>query len=461
MNSDLPNGWSWAKIDDLIGPSGVFVDGDWVESKDQNPEGDIRLIQLADIGDGFFRDRSDRYMDYSKAIELNCTFLEKDDVLVARMPDPLGRACLFPFSEKTKYVTVVDVAIIRPGHELALPKLIMFFINSPQFRNSINELQSGTTRKRISRGNLSTIEFPFPPLPEQHRIVDKLERLFARLARAEAAFAAAETALERYRQSMLNEAFKAEDEDGNLKEGWKWVKLGEIISKITAGKSFRCEERPPNQDEIGIVKVSAVTWGEFDEMESKTCFDKAVINANYKIKKGDFLFSRANTIQLVGACVIVKKISKFLMLSDKILRFEFNDLADKTYVLHYLRSQCGRKEIESLSTGNQESMRNIGQERIRQIWIPLPSLEEQGKISRNIELALSTAFILHTTIMQTRKECLQLRQSILHKAFAGQLVSQQADDEPSGVLLERIQKVRAATYSLQKTNFDQININKL
>ena len=68
-------GWETATIDNLIGVDGLFVDGDWIESKDQNPNGRIRLIQLADIGDGTFKDKSNRFMSFNRAVELNCTFL--------------------------------------------------------------------------------------------------------------------------------------------------------------------------------------------------------------------------------------------------------------------------------------------------------------------------------------------------------------------------------------------------
>src|ERR1700733_3823983 len=72
----LPRGWRWAIIPDLIGDTGVFIDGDWVESKDQDPNGDVRLIQLADVGDGVYRDRSERFLTSAKASELGCTFLK-------------------------------------------------------------------------------------------------------------------------------------------------------------------------------------------------------------------------------------------------------------------------------------------------------------------------------------------------------------------------------------------------
>lgn len=75
-SGELPGGWKWKTIPDLVGDDGVFIDGDWVESKDQDPNGDVRLIQLADVGDGVYRDKSERFMTKTKADELRCTFLK-------------------------------------------------------------------------------------------------------------------------------------------------------------------------------------------------------------------------------------------------------------------------------------------------------------------------------------------------------------------------------------------------
>src|SRR3989442_12279818 len=107
MTDELPEGWAAVELAETIGASGLFRDGDWVESKDQDPEGDVRLIQLADVGDGEYRDRSTRFLTSAKAAELGCTYLEPGDILVARMPEPLGRACVFPGDLKPS-VTCVD-----------------------------------------------------------------------------------------------------------------------------------------------------------------------------------------------------------------------------------------------------------------------------------------------------------------------------------------------------------------
>lgn len=213
--SDLPSGWTYAKLPDLIGIDGVFNDGDWVESKDQNPNGDVRLIQLADVGDGFYVNKSNRFLTRARALELGCTFLEAGDILVARMPDPLGRACLFP-GDKKMAVTVVDVCVVR-GNPLDFEnKWLMYFINTPVFRERINELQSGSTRKRISRGNLSALSLPVPPRAEQTRIVEKLEELLSDLDAGVAELKAAREKLARHRQSLLKAAV-----EGALTAQWR------------------------------------------------------------------------------------------------------------------------------------------------------------------------------------------------------------------------------------------------
>ena len=168
---ELPAGWAWASIDDLVGSHGLFRDGDWVESKDQDPSGAVRLIQLADIGDGEFRNRSARFLTAAKAAELGCSYLREGDLLVARMPDPLGRACIFPLKGEQKFVTVVDICIVRFGHAQIDNRYFLYALNSPASRKRISDFQTGSTRKRISRGNLSTIEFPIPPLAPKHTVV--------------------------------------------------------------------------------------------------------------------------------------------------------------------------------------------------------------------------------------------------------------------------------------------------
>ena len=211
----LPELWAFACLPELIANDGVFVDGDWVESKDQDPSGGVRLIQLADVGDGVYINKSNRFLTYNRAVELHCTFLRPGDVLIARMPDPLGRACIFP-GDKKGAVTVVDVCVVRARQEHVDGLWLKHFINAPAFREEIDALQSGSTRKRISRGNLSTLKLPVPPRAEQTRIVDKLEELLSDLDAGVAELKAAQKKLAQYRQSLLKAGV-----EGRLTEAWR------------------------------------------------------------------------------------------------------------------------------------------------------------------------------------------------------------------------------------------------
>jgi type I restriction enzyme S subunit len=161
-----PMGWPKLPLCKLLQDANVFTDGDWVESKDQDPNGDVRLIQLADVGDGVYIDKSSRYLTRETAIRLRCTFLKPGDVLIARMPDPLGRACIFPGDEK-EAVTVVDVCIVRPAIDGPDPFWLVSCINTTGFRALIDQQRTGTTRGRISRGNLSRIPIIYPPAGTQ------------------------------------------------------------------------------------------------------------------------------------------------------------------------------------------------------------------------------------------------------------------------------------------------------
>jgi type I restriction enzyme, S subunit len=151
------------------GTRGFICDGDWVETKDQDPQGEVRLIQLADIGVGEFLDKSNRRLRSETARRLKCTFLEPGDILIARMPDPIGRACIFP-GDSSPCATVVDVCILRADPKVTNSSWLKHYLNSPQFSSQVRRFIRGSTRPRISRANLQALKIPRVTLSEQARI---------------------------------------------------------------------------------------------------------------------------------------------------------------------------------------------------------------------------------------------------------------------------------------------------
>ncbi len=419
----LPKDWKWVKLgtvcekmsnganakqsDDKIGYPISRIETIWNETIDLN-----RVKYISENNVAFVEKYS----------------LKKDDILFSHINSDIHLGKTAIYKNQTKIlIHGINLLLIRLNQD-TLPD---FFNYQFKFKRRQGEFmsiaQKSVNQSSINQPKLKNVNFVLPPKATQQAIVSKIEELFSELDKGIENLHTARQQLKTYRQSGLKWAFEGRltnenVKDGELPMGWKKTNLGDFIENISSGKSYRCDERPPREDEIGIAKVSSVTWGFFDEMKSKTCFSKDFLIEKYLIKKNDFLFSRANTIEFIGACVIVNKIEKTLMLSDKILRFIFTGDVSKEYVLYYLSSRKGRKQIETLSTGNQDSMRNIGQEKIRQIEFPYCPREEQNKIVQEIESRLSVADKMEESITQSLQQAEALRQSILKKAFEGRLI---------------------------------------
>ena len=358
----------------------------------------------------------------------------------------------------------------------------------------------------MNRNKLSQFNLYVPPLNEQKRIVAKIEELFSKLDAGITALERVQANLKRYRAAALKAAVEGKlteewrkqnlntepaskllqrifkerrqkweseqlekyqksgktppkDWQSKYKEpsapdtanlpflpdGWCWATLDQLIDTIEAGKSFKCQTHPANLEEWGIIKVSAMSWGEFKEEENKAVFPNSIINPNYEIKPYDLLLSRANTSELVGASVLVKNCRTKLLLSDKSMRLIVNKMIDRRWIAFALSSQPIRKQMSDVATGTSDSMRNISQEKVENVIIALPSSTEQIEIINVLELLLSSTSENTKYVSNNLKKSSRLRQSILKQAFLGKLVPQDPNDEPASLLLQRIQAEKANT----------------
>lgn len=155
----------------------LFTDGDWIESKDQSDSG-IRLIQTGNIGNGEFLYKNDKakYISEDTFKRLNCTEVFPDDILISRLPEPVGRGCIIPDIGE-RMITAVDCTICRVNEKLIDRKYFCYFLESNTYKTQLEQHVTGTTRKRISRKNLSSVEIDIPEQAKQKEIVYKLDRL--------------------------------------------------------------------------------------------------------------------------------------------------------------------------------------------------------------------------------------------------------------------------------------------
>ena len=146
----------------------VFADGDWIESKDQADDG-IRLIQTGNVGNGVYLDKGERarYIDEETFIRLNCTEVLPNDILISRLPDPVGRACIIP-DGLGKSITAVDCSIVRLKSHV-LPEFFVAYTMTTLYAAQIGSSVTGSTRKRISRKNLGQVVIPTPDIDQQEQ----------------------------------------------------------------------------------------------------------------------------------------------------------------------------------------------------------------------------------------------------------------------------------------------------
>jgi type I restriction enzyme S subunit len=201
-------GGGWKKIL-LKDACSVFADGNWIESKDQSQDG-IRLVQTGNIGFGVFKDKEDkaRFISEETFHRLRCTEILAGDLLVSRLPDPVGKSCIIP-EINSKMITGVDCTIIRPKDNLS-SKFLCYYQMSNQYLKDVQSLVSGSTRQRISRKNLGIIEIPLPSLDLQKRIVQKLDAFLAEIKKLEAIYQQKINDLEELKKSVLQKAFSGE-----------------------------------------------------------------------------------------------------------------------------------------------------------------------------------------------------------------------------------------------------------
>jgi type I restriction enzyme S subunit len=445
--------WRTVKLSD------VCVSASKVNPKD-DPEKEITYLDIGGIDNETLKITETKTFIGAEAPSRARQLVKDGDVLFSTVRTYLKKIAQVP-EHFDGAIASTGFTVLR-GSDVLDPKYLFYYVTQDAFIKPLSKIQRGTSYPAVRDSDVLAQLIQLAPLPEQRRIVARIEELFSRLDAGVAALRHAKAQLQRYRQSVLaaavtgqltqawreqhpetehaeellerileqrreqwsgrgkyTEAISAEPLNLDLPATWTITNIDSVISGIEAGKNFKCEERPPTEGETGLVKISAVTWGRFDELESKTVTRGDQIREEHVIHSGDFLLSRANTLELVGAPVIVDQITRHLMLSDKVLRLRFIERLER-FALFWLRSKLGRKEIESRATGNQLSMRNIAQASLRAIPLPLPPLAEQHQIVAEVEARTTAIDHLEAELDRQITRASRLRQAILANAFSGE-----------------------------------------
>lgn len=314
----------------------TFIDGDWIESKDQSESG-IRLIQTGNVGCGEYKDKGDKakYITEDTFNKLHCTEIYPGDILISRLPDPVGRACVLP-EGLGKCVTAVDCTIIRFSEKI-LPNFFVAYTNTPEYLTQIKSTLAGTTRLRVSRGNLGKVKIPVPSIEQQRTFVSIAEQ--------------ADKSKFSCLKSQFIEMFF------NTRNAFNELPISDICSNLFAGgdKPSDCVEEKSNTHPYPVI--------------ANGVGDSGIIGyvPNYQVDRPSLTISARGTI---GYCAIREP---FFTPVVRLITIIPNDKVNLTYLKFYLE-QTGFEH-----TGAVQGQLTIPT--LKQKKVLVPSIEEQNSFS--------------------------------------------------------------------------------
>lgn len=495
-NEELPEGWSLCTVGATCS---AVTDG--THKTPNYAERGIRFLSTANLvpfKEGFDFTGYERFIskDDHELLIRRCR-PEYGDVLVSKC-GTIGRTkevdVDFPFS------IFVGLALLKPLKGLFAPAFLEVFLNSPQMQAQLDSLSPGSTRRTLTIGGLKSAELPLPPLPEQVRIVERVRGLVAGAASIASRLSRIPPILKRFRQSVLaaacsgkltaewregrslqsgssllerlllerkrlweDQQYKAVqlrgrhnpkkcyempepavvDDLPELPEGWAWASVDSLSTKVVDG----VHKKPTYVDSgVPFVTVRNLTAGRgisFDSLNHITPADHAKFVERANPEQGDILVTKDGTLGVVRAIRTNRVFSIFV--SVALIKLVSKEMTD------YMEIALSSPQVQRQMVGTGSGLQHIHLRDLRADCVPLPPLEEQREIVRRVNAFFKLTDVIENRVSVASARSDKLTESILAKAFRGELVPTEAelaqregrDYEPASVLLERIRGKRA------------------
>ena len=461
----LPKGWTKAELGTVCSKigSGATPRG----GRESYAPAGVPLIRSMNVHFAGFKQDGLVFLNESQARLLDGVKVEANDVLLNITGASIGRVCLTP-KELSGARVNQHVCIIRPVNEV-VPRYIALLLASPELQQFILNENYGFTRQALTKEMIEGISFPLPPLAEQRRIVENLDTLTARLARARAELGRVPHLAKNMRNAVLSMAFRGEltaawrgenpsampvapranhelrakyRGDGrtvnpySVPQSWRWLRLPQI-GHLDRGKS---RHRPRNDpilfggDHPFIQTGDVRSAGQYLTRFSEKYNDRGLAQS-YKWSRGTVCITIAaniaeSTILAIDACF-----------PDSVVGFvPDDDRAVSEYIEYFIRT--AKADLQRFAPAT--AQKNINLDTLSVVAVPIPPVEEQSEIVKEVQSVFARADRLEADAAQAQALLDRFEASILARAFSGELVPQDPTDEPASVLLERIRSGRAA-----------------
>lgn len=354
----------------------------------------------------------------------------------------------------------------------------------PGYLKFINNHTSSVTVKHLSSKTLQNLPIPFPPLPQQRRIVERIDALFAEIADGEAALEAARKGLETFRRALLKAAVTGEltrdwrethkpAETGHdllariraeraatpakgrgksaaatppldtsdlpdLPDGWAWAMLGEL-GEIVGGATVDAKRKPVDPVTVPYLRVANVQRGHLDFTQVKDITVERTVATKLRLEPGDILLNEGGDRDKIGRGWIWDGSIPGMIHQNHVFRVRLLDGGLNPFFVSHHANEMGRAFF--VEQGKQTTnLASISLSKISRLPVPVPPPQEVREIMRLVSERLGEATEAVDLLKMEAADAARLRQAILKSAFEGTLVPQDPADEPAFVMLERLRQ---------------------
>jgi type I restriction enzyme S subunit len=445
---------------------------------------------------GGFNFNSIKFVPQDFANKMSKGHIKKNDVLIVKDGATTGKTAFVDEDFPHEKAVVNEHVFICRTTELISPRFLFRYLISEKGKNEILKNFQGSAQGGINSSFVSNTEVPLAPLNEQRRIVDKLEKLLARVNNCKKRLDTIPGLLKRFRQSVLAAACSGrltadwrernpdvepvdrilediqkkrltqasataqkqkirdiysyhEEGDSDLfPKNWQYVALDKLCESFQYGTS----KKSMLSGKVPVLRMGNLQNGEISWIDLVYTSDDEEIE-KYKLEPGDVLFNRTNSPELVGKTSIYRGEYPAIFAGYLIKISNYKTVLSSEYLNCCLNSIYAKEFFLRVKTDGVHQS-NINAQKLGKFEVPFCSRSEQQEIVRRVDALFKIADQIEARYQKARTYVDKLTQSILAKAFRGELVPQDPADETASILLERIRAERAGREleSLQKGN---------
>ena len=358
------------------------------------------------------------------------------DVLLCKINPRINRVWVVGETESCPQIASTEYLVLRP-HEPRMSNFIQQYLSSPEFRDWIRLSVEGATgsHTRAKSGPILQQPMPVAPLAEQERIVAAIEEHFFRLDATDTALAAAQRRLDALRRSAAAELFDRPE--------WTWSTLGEIADLKGGVTKDSKREADPDYVEYPYLRVANVQRGFLDLSVVTTIRAHRDKAEKLVLQQGDILFNEGGDRDKLGRGWVWEGQIENCIHQNHVFRARLTNGGFNPYFISMHANTWGQRWFER--HGKQTTnLASINLATLKSFPVPAPSLEDQQAVVAELRSITTSEERLRTDLERAERHSRTLRRSILSRAFSGQLVPQDRNDEPASVLLERIAASRTA-----------------